>query len=349
MTPVIERFDRSHLDGWADLVERSPAARFFHRPEWLGILPECFPYRCRSLVAVDGRRLAGVLPLMEMNSPLTGKAMISLPMGVTGAGPLAETSGVARLLIEAAVETALASRARYLELRDVPSPHIHAPNGGRWVRSDEFAIFEEALAASADDALTAIPRKQRNMVRKGVKSGLRAAPDNDLESFYPLYCRTVRGHGTPPLPKRYFQSLLTTFEGDVEILTVRQADAPVIALLAFYHRGVVYPYYVGGADIARRTGGFPFMYHALMARAISRGARRFNFGRSFRNSGAYEFKVNFGFAPKPIPYQFFVRSPDDVPNLHPETPRLKPLLSIWRRLPLPLTVAIGGRISWMAP
>jgi len=181
-----------------------------------------------------------------------------------------------------------------------------------------------------------------------MKAGL-VAVDGTLDEFYPLYCRTMRGHGTPPMPMSYFRGLVDTFAGDVDILAIRRDGRTVCAVLSFYHRNCVLPYYAGALDEARTVGGFAFMYYALMKRALARGVTRFNFGRSFVDSGAYAFKVNFGFSPRPARYRFYAARPQDLPGLHPDNPKLKPLLAVWRKLPLPVTVLLGSRLSWMAP
>ena len=52
--------------------------------------------------------------------------------------------------------------------------------------------------------MLAIPRKQRAMVRKGIKNGLRSEIDDGVDRFFALYADNVHRHGTPALSKRYF-------------------------------------------------------------------------------------------------------------------------------------------------
>ena len=46
--------------------------------------------------------------------------------------------------------------------------------------------------------MLAIPRKQRAMVRKGIKNGLRSEIDDGVERFFALYADNMHRHGTPP-------------------------------------------------------------------------------------------------------------------------------------------------------
>ena len=53
--------------------------------------------------------------------------------------------------------------------------------------------------------MNAIPRKQRAMVRKGIKAGLRSEVDADVERFFTLYADSVHRLGTPVFPKKLLQ------------------------------------------------------------------------------------------------------------------------------------------------
>jgi hypothetical protein len=62
----------------------------------------------------------------------------------------------------------------------------------------------------------------------------------------------VHRHGTPALPKRYFQALCSEFGSDCEVLTVSAPDGrPLSSVLSFYFRDEVLPYYAGD-DLAAR-------------------------------------------------------------------------------------------------
>ena len=52
--------------------------------------------------------------------------------------------------------------------------------------------------------MNAIPRKQRAMVRKGIKAGLVGEVDDDIEHLYRAYSESVRNLGTPVFPKAHF-------------------------------------------------------------------------------------------------------------------------------------------------
>ena len=72
--------------------------------------------------------------------------------------------------------------------------------------------------------------KQRAMVRKGIKNGLTSQIDPTADRFFALYADNVHRHGTPAMPKAYFNQLLRVFGPDCEVLTVCAPDGkPVVA------------------------------------------------------------------------------------------------------------------------
>jgi lipid II:glycine glycyltransferase (peptidoglycan interpeptide bridge formation enzyme) len=124
--------------------------------------------------------------------------------------------------------------------------------------------------------MLAIPRKQRAMVRKGIKNGLRSEIDKDLSRFFALYADNVHRHGTPALPRRYFESLQRVFAADCEALTVVDGNGRALSVvLSFYFRDEVLPYYAGDDVSARQLAANDFKYWELMRRSCERGLKIF--------------------------------------------------------------------------
>jgi FemAB-related protein (PEP-CTERM system-associated) len=191
--------------------------------------------------------------------------------------------------------------------------------------------------------MLAIPRKQRAMVRKGIKNGLRAELDDGVDRFFALYADNVHRHGTPALPRRYFGALRDEFGADCEVLTVSASDGrPLSSVLSFYFRDEVLPYYAGDDLAARDLAANDFKYWELMRRACARGLKTFDYGRSKQGTGPYAFKKNWGFEPTPLHYEYRLYRRDAVPQNNPANAKYKLLIETWRRLPL-------GVANWLGP
>jgi FemAB-related protein (PEP-CTERM system-associated) len=168
---------------------------------------------------------------------------------------------------------------------------------------------------------------------------------NGYDAFFSLYADNVHRHGTPPLPKRYFEALRATFGKDAEVLTVTDgAGKPLSSVFTFYFKDEVLPYYAGDAVEARQLAANDFKYWDLMRRACERGVKVFDYGRSKRGTGPYDFKKNWGFEPAPLAYEYCLYRRDSIPENNPLNPKYRALIAVWRRLPIRVANAIGPHL-----
>ena len=320
---------------WDEFVFSCPDASFFHRAGWQKILCEIFKHNAYFLYAeVDGR-IEGVLPLGHVNSRLFGNSLVGLPFAVYG-GAAASSPAIAQALETEAQHIAKQLGVDHLELRNVGRRHAD------WPMQDLYVTFRKAILPDEDANMLAIPRKQRAMVRKGIKNGLVSVIDQGIDRFFALYADNVHRHGTPAMSKRYFQALRTEFGADCEILTVTTSEGkPLSSVLSFYFRDEVLPYYAGDDEAARDLAANDFKYWELMRRACAKGLKVFDYGRSKQGTGSFSFKKNWGFEPQPLHYEYCLYKRDAIPQNNPSNAKYKLLISTWRRMPLGLANFLG--------
>ncbi|MBC2669591.1 FemAB family XrtA/PEP-CTERM system-associated protein [Novosphingobium piscinae] len=338
---------------WADPADRrvdaflhdQPQATPFHASRWLAAVEAATGHRARLLVAEQGGRLVGVLPLSEIHSPIFGRVLASTGFAVSG-GVLVEEGVPAEPLWQAATELATRLSCPSIELRGGAVP----PDGlAGWTRrSESHCGFVTALAASDEAQLLAIPRKQRAEVRKGLEGALTVtigSGPRDRAAHYAVYAESVRNLGTPVFPRALFAAVLDRFGTDADILTVWSGPQPVASVLSLYHRGLVMPYWGGGTRDARPLRANDRMYFELMRHARARGCHGFDFGRSKTGSGAYHFKRNWGFTPEPLVYASWTASGQLARDADPTSDRHRALIAAWQRLPLRVANRVG---PWIA-
>ncbi len=337
----IDRLDPSDSTAaarWDAFVMACPAATFFHRAAWQQIINEVFRHPTYFLYAHDGGGIRGVLPLAHVNSRLFGNALIALPFAVYG-GVAADSEAAATALEEEAQRLAVGLGVDHLEFRNV------APRHTDWPAQDLYVTFRKEILPEVEANMLAIPRKQRAMVRKGIKNGLLSHIDDNADRFFALFADNVHRHGTPALPKRYFETLLRVFGPDCEVLTVTAPDGrPLSSVLSFYFRDEVLPYYAGDDEAARDLAANDFKYWELMRRACERGLRVFDYGRSKVGTGPYAFKKNWGFEAQPLHYEYCLYKRDSIPQNNPSNAKYKLFIAAWRRLPLGLANRLGPLI-----
>ena len=246
--PTISRLranDSANVARWEAFVLACPHATFFHRAGWQNIIARVFKHATYFLYAERNGVIEGVLPLGHVNSWLFGNALTGLPFAVYG-GVAALNPQAADALEQEAQRIAVELGVDHLELRNVESRHPE------WPTQDLYVTFRKEILPEEEANMLAIPRKQRAMVRKGIKNELVSHIDPTVDRFFRLFADNVHRHGTPAMPKKYFEALQKEFAADCEVLTVTTKDGkPLSSVLSFYFRDEVLPYYAGDDEAAR--------------------------------------------------------------------------------------------------
>ncbi|SMF94734.1 FemAB-related protein, PEP-CTERM system-associated [Methylomagnum ishizawai] len=334
----IKVLDENREGEWDAFVETCPEAGFFHKAGWKRVVEQALGHPQTFLYAEAAGRIVGVLPLGQVKSLLFGNALISSPFCVYG-GVAAESPEARQALEAYAVRMAHELQVDYLEFRNRV-----ASGSGRPTKS-LYVTFRKTLDPNPDQNMNAVPRKQRAMIRKGIAAGLSSVIDTGVDRFYDAYAESVRNLGTPVFPKRLFILLKQVFGEACEILTVEYQGRPVASVMNFYFRDQVLPYYGGGIEQARDLKANDFMYWEVMRRAVEKGVRVFDFGRSKEGTGSYRFKTHWGFEPEPLPYEYELVRAGKMPDINPLNPKYRLFVAAWRHLPVPMSKLVG---PWIA-
>ncbi len=339
MAVQVKSLDDRLRPAWDRFVlEDCPEATFFHRSGWKNVIETAFKQSCHYLCAERDGKIVGVLPLVHVKSPLFGNRLISTAFTIGGGAAAVDPE--AHVALEAEALRLMDSlNADCLEMRRPPRPH----EGEGWSgKSDIYANFSRPIAATPEDCLKQIPRKQRAVVRKAIDADL-LVDELDMEPsrFFALYAFSMRNMGTPVFGRRFFTALMKEFAGSCDCLTVTRNGGAISSVLNFYFRDSVMPYYTGCFPQARELGANDFMYWRLMRRAYDRGFTMFDFGRSKVGTGPYNFKKNWGFEPQPILHEYKVKGGGSPPEINPLNPKYRLFIEAWKRLPLGIANILG--------
>lgn len=343
MPIVCKPLDEATAPAWDRFVESQPGGTFFHRAAWAGVIRRAFGHDTHHVYVERDGAITGVLPLVHVRSVLFGNALVSSPFCVYG-GPLAADDDSMAALVAHAEQVQRRLGLKVVEFRFLHPPQDALP-GDRWAARDDFyATFRRPISASDDVNMKAIPRKQRAVVRKGIERGLRSVVGQDVDGLHRIYAESVHNLGTPVFSRRYFRILAEAFHDRMDVVCVLDGETPVAAVLNFYDRDEVLPYYGGGTTAARAVAGNDFMYWEVMRRAAARGCRTFDFGRSKVGTGSFSFKKNWGFAPQMLRYQYHLTPGVAIPERNPLNPKYRRFVEAWKRLPLPVANTLGPLI-----
>jgi len=334
----ISELTQADIGRWDLFVQCCSEATFFHRAGWKEVIEQSFGHKTHFLFAERDGAIEGVLPLGHVNSLLFGNNLVSLPFCVYG-GIAAENDEARAALQQAACSLADRLGVDSLEMRNLQ------PRNEDWPTKDLHVTFRKEIDADPEVNMMAIPRKQRAMVRKGIKAGLVGELDEGCDRLYQIYAESVRNLGTPVFAKQYLKNLRRVFGDACEVLMITHEGKDIAGVMSFYFRDEVLPYYGGSITAARAVKGNDFMYWDLMRRAGERGVRIFDYGRSKKGTGPYSFKKNWGFTPEPLYYEYYLVKAKAMPEINPTNPKYQLFIRAWKKLPLPLVKTIGPLLA----
>lgn len=330
----------SRLPQLNQLYEAVACPFLSRHPAWLRILQRSLSHHAICLVAGEhvSSRPEAILPLCLVKSRLFGSFLVGLPYVNLG-GPLGRSEMARELITNAA---ALADRwdVRYLELRhEEPVSH---PALGVTVQSKVHMRLP--LPESRDALWQSFSPKVRNQIRKAEKLGLEIlwGRHQEIAEFYRVFAHNMRDLGTPVFPRSLFVATLDEFP-QAEIVLVRYRNRTLAGGLLLHGSGVTEIPSASSLRPWNWTNANMLLYWSALTRAIDRGQRLFDFGRSTIDSPTYRFKKQWGAVPYPAHWQYYVRR-GKVGEMRPESPRFRLAVRVWRHLPVWLTRWIGPAI-----
>ena len=335
---MIKTLDSENYSRWDDFVRASKDATFFHQSGWKTVIERAFGHKTFYFYVENEGNITGILPLVHINSLLFGNTLVSIAPCVYG-GIVADDEQSYAKLDKEACRLAEALGVDCLEMRNRVQKTPERPH------KELYVSFRKDLDADVEKNFLAIPRKQRAMVRKGIEAGLTSVIDTHIDNIYRAYSESVRNLGTPVFSKKYFQTLKDVFSDQCEVLTVEHNGQLVASVMSFYFKDEILPYYGGGTDLARELKGNDFMYWEVMRRAVAKGVKVFDYGRSKIGTGSYSFKKNWGFVPEPIYYEFYLVKSAAMPDINPLNPKYRFFIAAWKRLPLAVSQWVGPFLS----
>ncbi len=287
---------------WDKLVRLHPAHTFFHSTAWARVLCGTYGHKPFYFQLSAGGKLLALVPLLAMNSRVTGRRAVCLPFSDYCA-PL--TFGESAT---AAVEDRLSRMAReqdwkYVELRG--SSILRAEH------SSEPTFYGHVLdlRGGIEQLLSGFDTSVRRALRKAKRSNLTVRTSDawdSVKAFYHLHARTRRRHGVPPQPISFFRHIHeTVIKGGFGFTVEARVGSRPIAAAIFFHFGNSALYKFGASDER---------FHVLRANNLvmvegikglaTAGAHTLHFGRTgLEQDGLRRYKLGWGTKEVPIYYR----------------------------------------------
>lgn len=327
-------------------VERQAKETFYFNQAWLDLISRLFGYEVIPLTTTNGAgEITGFLPLCYMQSPLTGRRLVSLPFS-DYCPLLATDEASANDLVDQAIALAQAKRVKYLELRTGSNEVLAQRSDLRG--GDLYVRWLKPLNPDTEAMWSSIAKSARKMIKKAQKLGVQARlaqQREDIEEYYRLHLLTrSKKHGMPSQSRRYFYELWDTFapSGTMQLWLAEYQGQIISSSISF----------ASGTTIrfAYRSSDERYLHlvpnHLLIWTAISwacaKGYEMLDIGRTAcDNTGLMDFKRQWGTIQEPLPYYYYPQMAG-LATTAESSWKYRLLTSCWKRLPLQVTGPLGG-------
>jgi hypothetical protein len=277
---------------WDALVTGHPDFSFFHGSAWAKVLTETYGYAPNYFITKEAGKIRSLLPLMEVDSWLTGRRGIALPF-TDDCEPLCLDKNSFQKLFQSAVEFGKTRGWKYLECRGGRKFFGGVPSAlSFYGHSLDLVPGEEKLFAQLEGSV-------RRAIRKAEKDGVRVEISQGLEAmkiFYLLHCKTRKKHGLPPQPFSFFLNIHNyILSQDLGMVALASHQQTPVAASIYFHLGdrAIYKYGASDEMFQHLRGSNLVMWEAIKWH-LRRGTKKLHLGKtSIANEGLRRFKLGW--------------------------------------------------------
>lgn len=307
---------------------------------WNCFLQRVYRFPVYRLAVVDEDEVKGFLSLIHIRHPVFGSYLTTAPFASWG-GFAVTVPQAAQALLEEARRLAERLGVEYVLVRHLNGEETPPPD---WVQLPHYATYRMDLPADPQDLMRRFSSDHRNHVRKSLRKGftVRFGRLDLLEDCYAALARSMHELGSPYHSKGYLRAMLEALGEQIECAVVYDARGALAGAGVFIlQEDTLHNLH---ANILRRYRPLyagEFLYWSAIQRAIEKGLRVFDLGRSLIGSGNETFKLKWQPRKQPLAYWHYLRPGAALPALNQKNPRFRLAIWLWKRLPFPLVRLFG--------
>lgn len=209
---------------------------------------------------------------------------------------------------------------------------------------ENFSFFLDLRKGEEQVWKEDIKSKTRNQVRKAEKSNfeVKIGREELLDDFYNVISEAWRDLGTPTHSKKFYRNILRELNGNnafssrLIVLYVNNEAASAACLI--FNSEVIHHPYAATLKKYNKLSLNNGLYWEIVKFAINSGVSYFDFGRSRKSQGTFDFKKSWGAQEIPLFYYYF--NVDKIENME-DSAIAKTMISVWKKMPLFFTNLVG--------
>jgi CelD/BcsL family acetyltransferase involved in cellulose biosynthesis len=313
-----------------DFIASCPEANIFHHPAWMNVLAACYHYKPHILAVLDEQdTICAGLPIMDVNSPLTGRRKVSLPF-----------SDYCKPLYRDELSHQALTEQLICAFEQEPHKRIEV----RWCLPEQATIQRETkfvlhtIRLQSDPYLLAKQFKRTHLqnIHTAEERGVKVEFGDKVEhvrAFYDLQLETRKRHGVPAQPWKYFELLSHhIIENGMGFVLLATHENEIIAGMVFLGWGsTLIAKYAASREDHFNLRPNNLLFWEGMRWGCGHGFTVFDMGRTeIENTGLRTFKSRWGAVEEPLHYSVLSRKP-----LQPSSGRIESIMhSVIHRSPL---------------
>jgi hypothetical protein len=286
---------------WDAKIAVLPGATFFHSAAWARVLHETYNFLPTYVTTGEGNDVESVLPLMSVDSWLTGRRGVALPF-TDACAPLCRDQERFAQLWTAALKQASARKWRYVEIR----------GGKQWLKGIDPSLSFWAhvldLRSPPETLFAGFNSSVRRAVRKAEQSDLTVDVTRStaaVQEFYSLFCLTRKRLGVPTQSMAFFSAIYRNIISAQKgcVVLVRKNTVPIAGAM-FFHFGksAVYKFAASDSRFQNFRPSNLVIWRAIQWH-VDHKFEEIDFGRtSLSNEGLRQFKSSWGTKEHTIDY-----------------------------------------------
>ncbi|MGB5847992.1 MAG: peptidoglycan bridge formation glycyltransferase FemA/FemB family protein, partial [Ignavibacteriaceae bacterium] len=281
------------LQNWDELILQHPDYSFFHSSYWSKVLQDTYNYKPYYFVIEKENKLKAAIPVMFVESFITGKRAVSLPFSDYCQPLISKGINFIELFNEV-LKLGKSKGLKYLELRggNIYFPDVDGStfdyNHNLDITLDEERLFENLSSNTK--------RNIKKAIREEVSVEI-SSSNSALEDFYLMNCITRKKHGLPPQPKKFFDNLFKhVLSQNNGFIATGKHNNVSIAGAVYLHIGnkALYKFGASFMEYQNLRANNLVMWEAIKYYS-AKGFKSFSFGRTEPdNEGLRKFKLGWG-------------------------------------------------------
>jgi len=191
------------IQNWDELILQHPDYSFFHSSYWSKVLQDTYNYEPFYFVIEKDNKLKAAIPVMFVESFITGKRAVSLPFSDYCQPLISDEINFSELFNEV-LKLVKSKGMKYFELR----------GGNKYFPDVEASLFDYNhnldITLSEEKLFKNLSSNTKRNIKKAIREEVTveiSSSKSALEDFYLMNCITRKKHGLPPQPKKFFDNL----------------------------------------------------------------------------------------------------------------------------------------------